>query len=200
MITVTAGDGDQQDSIWTQPLFFAGAAIAAFMALRAGAWPMRFHRLRWRDFRAWFSKSVCWAAGLLAAEIFLLTLFASFGAAFPDEAPYDPGEWHTGEMAAWLAAIATVVCLAPLAEELFFRGFLQLFLHERIGRKAAWILQAALFAMLHPGWRMPGAFLFGLAAGRCRLRSRSLAMPVTMHILHNAFIICLAELFFGFFA
>ena len=84
-----------------------------------------------------------------------------------------------------LAALAVVV--APMAEELAFRGLL---MRRWMAKRGFWpglIGSAALFAVLHPpNWI--GAFAFSLVAGALYLWSGSLALPIIVHAINNAFV------------
>ena len=84
-----------------------------------------------------------------------------------------------------LAALAVVV--APMAEEFAFRGLL---MRRWMAKRGFWtglIGSAALFAVLHPpNWI--GAFVFSLVAGALYLWSGSLALPIIVHAINNAFV------------
>lgn len=86
-----------------------------------------------------------------------------------------------------LLAMGTVVALAPLAEEMFFRGFLLTGLSHRFTRPGALVVSSALFAVLHGavGLMVP-VFFAGLVLGLLYLRSGSLLAPWTAHALQNA--------------
>lgn len=86
-----------------------------------------------------------------------------------------------------LFVVGVVVLLAPLAEEVFFRGFLLTGLSPRFTRPGALVLSSALFAVLHGavGLMVP-VFFAGLILGVLFLRSGSLAVPFTAHALQNA--------------
>jgi membrane protease YdiL (CAAX protease family) len=80
------------------------------------------------------------------------------------------------------------VLLAPLAEELFFRGFLQTVLRRTLrSRLLAVLAAAALFGLAH--FRQPQAVLplaaFGLVTGMLYERTGSLAGPLVFHGAFN---------------
>jgi len=80
-------------------------------------------------------------------------------------------------------------------EELLFRGYLFQRLARGFGARAALPLAAALFAGVHwgnPGmagatraWASLNLFLAGLLLGLCYLRTRSLALPMGVHLGWN---------------
>lgn len=85
----------------------------------------------------------------------------------------------------WLLLLGGVV-IAPLAEEIFFRGFLFAGLRKRHGWKRAALVSAGLFAVLHlqPLTFLP-IFLLGLVFAYLYHRSESIWPAVIMHMLTN---------------
>jgi membrane protease YdiL (CAAX protease family) len=85
----------------------------------------------------------------------------------------------------WIA----IIFVAPLFEELFFRGFLFAGIAaSRLGATGAVILTAGLWAGLHMQYDlydMTSVFLLGLLFGMARLRSGSLWPSLSMHMLAN---------------
>jgi hypothetical protein len=70
----------------------------------------------------------------------------------------------------WLLALS-VIGLAPLMEELFFRGFLPWAWLNRFGSRGMLVGPALLFALLHLDlWHLPDLFLLGLGLGVLRHR------------------------------
>ncbi len=93
-----------------------------------------------------------------------------------------------------VAALAlAVVVLVPVAEELFFRGFLYGWLRSRLGPVGATPIAAVLFAAAHGslGLMLP---LTLVGAGLCVLyeRRRSLWAPAIAHAMVNALALAFA--------
>jgi len=90
------------------------------------------------------------------------------------------------EDGAALGLVPWIVVVAPLAEEMFFRGYLFRFLHERVGPRVAYPLSAACFSLIH--FHIPGLlvyFVVGLLfAWACR-RTATLAAAVVAHVVYN---------------
>ncbi len=87
------------------------------------------------------------------------------------------------------ASVAIAVLMAPLLEEMAFRGFLLPAVHRRVGPVGAVILTAALFAFLHTGDHVFYAgpiFLLGLLLGWLYLRTGRLWVSVGCHGAFNA--------------
>ncbi len=91
---------------------------------------------------------------------------------------------------AWVM-IATAVIGAPIVEEIMYRALLQSCLLKALGRTwPAIIGTSAIFAAMHvsavPAHALLPLFVVGLALGIAYERTRSLAVPITMHVLFNA--------------
>ncbi|WP_434353486.1 type II CAAX endopeptidase family protein [Psychrobacter sp. HD31] len=92
----------------------------------------------------------------------------------------------------WLLFLG-VVLLAPIYEELLFRGLIwravfEQFLDERKGAIVASVLSGVLFAIIHfqYGFHEIGAiFVFALVLGFIRYRSGSILLPIMIHIANN---------------
>ena len=85
----------------------------------------------------------------------------------------------------WLAFII----VAPLSEELFFRGFLFKGIESsRLGAIGAAIITSLVWAILHIQYdiySMLVLFTGGLLLALSRIRSKSLYPPIAMHVLQN---------------
>lgn len=85
--------------------------------------------------------------------------------------------------------IAAVV-VAPIVEEVTFRGLLFGTLAERWGKTAGMVVSSGLFAILHLD--PIGAFVFGLAACVLYVRTRTLLVPMAVHVLYNLLVTLLS--------
>ena len=85
----------------------------------------------------------------------------------------------------WLAVLAIVI-LAPIAEEIFFRGVVfNAFLREG-GRRWAFLGSSALFAAIHLSLvAFVPIFLLGLALAWVYDRTNNLLAPIAMHVVVN---------------
>jgi len=88
----------------------------------------------------------------------------------------------------WLALTAVIV-VAPVFEEITFRGFIFSGLEASfIGPYGAIGITAAVWAFFHPQYGVFGTvvvFALGVLFGFARLRSGSLVVPLVLHSLHN---------------
>jgi membrane protease YdiL (CAAX protease family) len=90
--------------------------------------------------------------------------------------------------APWVVLLALgATLLAPLGEELFFRGALFDALARVHGARIALLGSTAAFALFHPHpAHLPAALVAGLALGWLRQRTGRLGPCVLAHALHNA--------------
>ena len=90
----------------------------------------------------------------------------------------------------WLEVVVLTVLVAPIVEELFFRGFLLHRWARRWSTATAVVASSALFAVLHGEWI--GHFLFGIVMAALYLRTRRLWMPIAAHAINNGIVALVA--------
>lgn len=101
-------------------------------------------------------------------------------------------------MPSGMLAFAAVAVVAPIAEEVFFRGFLYGALAGRFGQRAALLGSTLVFALIHlpQQWGAWGAFAsvaaLGLVLGLLRRYSHGTVAPALAHLTHNAVVTLLA--------
>ena len=79
-----------------------------------------------------------------------------------------------------------VCVVAPIAEEIFFRGYLLPNVLERYGAPAALVLSTALFSILHFNlYQIASVALLGAILGILFLRTGTVRYPILFHFLHN---------------
>ncbi|MCE5326119.1 MAG: CPBP family intramembrane metalloprotease [Planctomycetaceae bacterium] len=90
-------------------------------------------------------------------------------------------------------AVVTAVILAPLTEEIFYRGLLQTALRRQFRPWPAIVLTALLFSFMHIGApsSVPAILVFGMALGYQYERTGRLWAPVVMHVIFNAVFVTL---------
>jgi membrane protease YdiL (CAAX protease family) len=90
-----------------------------------------------------------------------------------------------------LAAMMVMAAgVAPVCEEIAFRGFVQPFLRRYVGGAGSVVLTAVAFSLMHdPGSKFLAVpvliFPLALALGYCRERTQRLTAPILLHALHN---------------
>ena len=104
----------------------------------------------------------------------------------------DPS-WETGfefdyvsltPIAFFIDALGTII-LAPIVEELVFRGVLLNRLKLRIGIIPAILVSSFLFGIGHEFGGMISAFLFGICMCILYLKTDNILIPITVHFINN---------------
>ena len=86
----------------------------------------------------------------------------------------------------WLLVVFVVVVLAPLGEEVFFRGYLLPALTTALGPPFGILLSAVAFAAIHAhAPAFPAYLLYGLALALAARRTGSLHVPIAAHTTVN---------------
>lgn len=83
----------------------------------------------------------------------------------------------------WLIRLAGIGFGAALAEELLFRGVILTGLRP-LGRGGALVVSALLFTVMH-GLLLPNYFVAGLVLGLAAMATRSILVPISIHLFHN---------------
>lgn len=164
------------------PAACAAAALAAVLGTR-GTLPRG-------SLRAGPAFAVGLVAGFAAVSA-LATLAAPLAGHVAAAAGLWPlgGSLHRGAvpLATRPAWCLSVLVLAPLFEELLYRGRLLAALRALAGSPAAVLLSSLLFAASHVRLEaMPAPFALGLASGALVLRTRSLPLAIGLHAGANA--------------
>lgn len=86
-----------------------------------------------------------------------------------------------------VSLIITVVILAPILEEIVFRGILQKsLLRKGIKPSYAILISSFIFGAVHGyPWQFVGAFLLGTVLGLVYEKTKSLLMPIILHAFNN---------------
>ncbi|HET7463662.1 MAG TPA: CPBP family intramembrane glutamic endopeptidase [Longimicrobium sp.] len=106
--------------------------------------------------------------------------------------PWDFTAWRAAPLANSVLRVLAVGVLGPAAEEILFRGFLLHRLRKPLGVRAAIVVTAALWAAVHVDYALPIILLLfgsGLLLGAARVHTRSVWVPVAMHVIWNLYAI-----------
>ena len=133
------------------------------------------------------------AIGIYAAAYVAVTIW-SLGIDFldaPDWIKIPDNASDILETAGLPLTIITVAVLAPIGEEVVFRGFAIPGLASRLGTTAAILITSAVFALIHLGpgigvGILPVTFVLGLAFAFVYHKTQSLTLAIAAHALHNA--------------
>jgi len=175
------------------PPEFAGYLVTlGFMVLIIRARALPFWRtIRWR-----------WTSGIpaYAGLGFLLSIFVALSTAvlpIPKQLPIE--KYFADTVGTWMLAIFGVT-VAPLMEELFFRGFLYPALARRLGIAWSVVITAAGFALMHSpqlanAWApLLLLFIVGVVLTVVRARTGSVLPGFFLHAAYNLTIF--TELYF----
>lgn len=164
-------------------LAYGSAVAGVFLVLMACALPPS--GVTWRPVNAMFvmTRYVPFAIVWVAFTTGYLRLVAAFGHQIPPQAQLE-SMLEMGGLE-WLGMLITVVVVAPVVEEILFRGYLFTALSKSLPMWAAQFVTAALFGLVH-GWdyAVPVGVL-SLFFGYLRQRYGSLFPSILAHAVHN---------------
>ncbi len=176
-----------------------GAGIVLSLALYAAFSLSILGTARWRGGARGWRSLVAWRpwhplrGSRLVWTLLAVTLVYSLGANVALEWLYPASkDWvQLPDGRVWSALfILLAVVAAPIAEELFFRGWLYTGLRSRVGAALTITLTSILFALAH--WEKThlyalAVFPVGLALGLIRERTGSIGATMTFHAGYNGF-------------
>ena len=186
---------DRMHELLTDPAAVA-ARLPMLMALGGAGFILtgwflrrRYPEPGWETARASAARGVMIGLGLGVAAAALVTgierLMDALGAPVQDQAWIRTLAAQGGIATIALVAIAVVV--APLGEELFFRGHVFRYLAARGFRPMAYVASAGIFAAAHGNPSgLPAYLLYGVLLAWSFERWRTLVVPIVAHATVNA--------------
>ncbi|HEX2090341.1 MAG TPA: type II CAAX endopeptidase family protein [Actinomycetota bacterium] len=150
---------------------------------KASVAALRFPRQPLRDVASGIGVGV----GLIFLGGFTLYLVREAVSLFTGEPPQQPEQIVACVRGATLAFMAPVVIvLAPICEEIFFRGFLYNGLRRRLPVWGAAVVSSVVFGLVHVHpLLIPPLFVVGLGLALLYERQQSLLAPVVAHATFN---------------
>lgn len=86
----------------------------------------------------------------------------------------------------WWGAFLKVAVVAPIVEELIFRGLILQGFRRNYNAFTAVVMSALLFALFHLNpWQFPATFLLGLLLGWIMTRTNNLLLSILGHSINN---------------
>ena len=153
-------------------LLFVLLALGVEKKCFAGAWLPRLSIAAVKSAPSLFLLFPVFGFLTLGANLLSSHIAVSFGGSVPVFTP---------SFSLFLGAVV----LAPIAEELLFRGLL-LHLLEGFGERWAIVLSACLFALAHGAlFQIPYALVAGLLLGYAAVCGKGLFYPLVFHFLYN---------------
>ncbi len=161
-------------AIWKRPLHNRTSIVQDF-GIGVIAWAVSFPVVNFVGITADFVINVLFGQQKYE-QVAVRYLKSSFGTEFP-----------------LILALVTIILVAPMIEELLFRGFLQNFLKRFIGRKSAILLAALIFAFFHFSFSqdlgnvplVASLFVLALFLGFIYERQQSLFASIGLHMTFN---------------
>ncbi|MFA4836348.1 MAG: CPBP family glutamic-type intramembrane protease [Dehalococcoidia bacterium] len=157
----------------------------------APAWffAVRKYKAGWSDlgFRGFKISALGIGCAMLVGCYFVMAAYSAIIANLFDSQP-QPDMAPIAEQLSipWMLPL-TAVLIAPLAEEIFFRGFLFTGLRRRYGWLMAALISSAIFALMHlEPYAIPPLFLLGFLFAYLYHRSNSIWIPIAMHFIVNS--------------
>jgi len=163
-----------------------GGDVAVALGLRGGP----------RGIRAAFVSAGFVAAGLVGVRVVSsLYTFATRELGVLPQTSTDLVSLFGSGISGLVLAVAMVVVIGPVVEELVFRGALLRGLTSRFGIWPSILTQAALFAALHRSvWLFAPMLVLGIVLGWLAESRQSLWPSIVLHALHNAITVVAAFL------
>ena len=174
-------------------IYFIVLWVSWVMGPRRGDGSLASLGLRLPEPSARLMQLVLLPGGAVLASLVLTVLYAllisQLGVDLPEAVPEDlelKGPTLIG-------VFALAVAWGPLAEEVFFRGFVLGGLMDRFGVRGAAVASSLLFAAAHldPRVMLP-IFVTGLLLAWLYVKTNSLASPLVAHAAQNAFALAVA--------
>jgi len=169
------------------PLVLISAIDAVIVIVAAG--------LRWRKLTFLFRIHPIgmrrWIEILATSVAFVVVMTLYFGFLERLGVPFSRAT-ATLAQAGWplWTALVLISLMPAVFEELAFRGVIQSSLERIFNARDAWLIQAALFSLMHLSPIVfPSHFAMGLCFGLIRMRSRSLYPGMLLHAAWNALVV-----------
>lgn len=87
-------------------------------------------------------------------------------------------------------AALKVVVMAPVIEELIFRGVIMHGLMRNYSKFTAVVVSALMFALFHLNpWQFPATFILGIVLGILMLRTRNIYLCILGHAINNGLVL-----------
>lgn len=122
----------------------------------------------------------------MVGSVVLLAIVSSAIPGFDAEQVQQNGFENIGQRYEYVLAFITLVVVAPLAEEILFRGYLYGKIRSKVPLWIAILLVSALFAAIHGQWNV-AIDVFALSIVLCLLReiTGSIWSGILLHMLKN---------------
>ncbi len=179
--------GLAEASIAGSPIKFGTLFVAQLIAMTGVGW-LGFRRIARGPagpFPAAVGVGLLVGGGALVVGLLMETVLGWLGAPVTEQAWVEP-TLRSGGIST-LAFVLLIAVGAPVAEEIFFRGYVFRFLGEQVNVPFAYVASAGVFAGIHlnPSG-LPIYFVYGVLLAFALRRGRSLISAIVAHAMVNA--------------
>ena len=194
--TLVVADLDSPDADLLDSLSIAGLVllqVPLWLGLLGTPLLARRYGLDWRSQLGWRMRAIDVPVGLAIGVVMQLValpllywpIFKVFGDLDVEGPARELAELAVTPLDVALLLVMTVV-MAPIAEEVFFRGLVQGALRDRVGPGWAVVIASTAFGITHvQGVQLPALVLVGVVHGLLVLRTGRLGMAVWSHASFN---------------
>ena len=187
-------DTDEEGWFFPLAMAWAYAALAAWLA-----WQLRRRRVSFWRLLGSLPEGYDWllTAGILAAAVIfsfgsamlISTLLSYVGPGWVESFVGADGWLNEGPL---VFLLAIVLVVAPVIEEVLFRGVILHRLAVKWGLGPAIVVSSAVFGLLHVNF--VGVGVLGIVMALLYVRTRTLIVPIACHVLNNAVAVSLVIL------
>lgn len=162
-------------------------ALTYLLSAGVGSTPNPFPSTN--QFYKWTGISILIGASSLIVSGLLLELFETMGGDIQQQGLVDL--MSDGTAVEKFCTMILVVGLAPIAEELVFRGTLLPWMIEKIGEWQGIVMTGVLFGLMHyETWSaVPPLILFGIVLSWWARHTGWVVFPIVAHFCNNAFVV-----------
>lgn len=189
---------DETQGMTAAPLFWLGALIYGVVILAVYLFAVRRGQNDWsvvgfRSFSTWWLATIPVLAlvQLLGMSLINALLVLPFTGGNFDNPQIEALTGGSSLSIRQLGVLFILVAvIAPIAEELFFRGMLYPLLRQRWSPKVAIVINGFVFALIHfIPILIPGLFFVGMVLAWVRERSGSIIPCMLLHALQNGLVL-----------
>lgn len=171
----------------SSPGFTGGIVVHIIQILFTWLFIIRHYNLSWKTFGFRKPKRQDW---IFLIGWFFISILVSAFVLYLTFSFLDIGSSKANNMetAGFLLSILMTTIIAPIEEELGFRGVIYVYLKSRLGTASGIVISALIFGLNHaPSWeQVPNAIAMGMIFAFVYERTGSLWMPIILHGLLNA--------------
>jgi len=191
---------DQLHAVWFWNFFVMISSVSFLLWLlrsrhTAGLFSLGLRVPKWRDFKTGLLYYIGAIPVLLLSGVITKWISDYFHVPLLPQTPMILLKQETSLFFLIIACVF-IVLIAPLCEELIFRGFIYPLFRNRLGLKWAMAASSALFAALHFSFL---AFLpimvIGMLLAYLYESTGSLMSSICFHVINNAMAVCIVLLF-----